>query len=78
MFIQDPGFVFFHPGSRVNKIPDPAPHVGQRIFVSLALKTVLGKIIWDVHPGSGFFFPSQIPDPGVKKSIGSGSATLIY
>ncbi len=36
----------------------------------------LGKIIWDVHPGSRFF---PIPDPGVKKALdpGSGSATLV-
>jgi hypothetical protein len=25
-------------------------------------------MVRDVHPGSGFFFSSQIPDPGVKKS----------
>jgi hypothetical protein len=41
-------------------------------------------MIRDVHPGSGSririltFYPSQIPDPGVKKAPdpGSGSATL--
>jgi hypothetical protein len=33
-------------------------------------------MIWDVHPGSGFF---PIPNPGVKKApdFGSGSATLV-
>jgi hypothetical protein len=33
-------------------------------------------VIWDIHPGSGFF---SIPDPVVKKAPdpGSGSATLI-
>jgi hypothetical protein len=33
-----------------------------------------------VHPGSGFFYPSRIPDPGVKKAQdpGSGSATLAW
>ncbi len=32
----------------------------------------------DVYPGSNNFFPSRIPDPGVKKAPdpGSGSATL--
>jgi hypothetical protein len=34
-------------------------------------------MIWDVHPGSGFFFPSQIPDPGIKKAPDPGSATLL-
>jgi hypothetical protein len=35
-------------------------------------------MILDVHPGSGFFFPSRILDQGVKKALdpGSGSATL--
>jgi hypothetical protein len=37
-------------------------------------------MIWDVHPVSRIriFFPSRIPDPGVKKAPdpGSGSATL--
>jgi hypothetical protein len=26
MFIPDPGFEFFHPGSRAKKILDPDPH----------------------------------------------------
>ncbi len=34
-----------------------------------------------LHPGSGFririFYPSRIPDPGVKKPPGPGSAALI-
>ncbi len=39
-------------------------------------------MIWDVHPGSGsririlIFYPSRIPDPGVKKALDPGSATL--
>jgi hypothetical protein len=41
-------------------------------------------MIWVVHPGSGsrigimIFYPSLIPDPGVKKDNGSGSATLQF
>jgi len=33
-------------------------------------------MIWDVLPGSGFFFP----DPEIKKALdpGSGSATLLF
>ncbi len=39
---------------------------------------VLGNMIWDVYPGSGFF-PFRILNPGVKKTLdpGSGSA-IIY
>ncbi len=36
-------------------------------------------MIWVIHPGSRFFYPSRITDPGVKKTPdpGSGSATRI-
>ncbi len=33
----------------------------------------LGKIIRVVHPGSGFFYPTRIPDPGVKKAPDLGT-----
>jgi hypothetical protein len=37
-------------------------------------------MIWDVHPGSRIqiqiFFPSRIPDPGVK-ALDPGSAILL-
>jgi hypothetical protein len=35
-------------------------------------------MIRDVYPGSGFFYPSRIPDSGVKKTPdpGFGSTTL--
>jgi hypothetical protein len=36
MFIPDPGSEFFHPGSRVKKIPE----LDQRIYVFLTRKTV--------------------------------------
>ncbi len=29
-----------------------------------------------LHPGSGFFTPSRIPDAGVKKALDPGYATL--
>jgi hypothetical protein len=70
-----PGSEFLHPGSRIKRIPDPH----KRILVFLTLKTVV-KMIWDVHPGSGFFFPH----PGYRgqKALDFGSATplitLIY
>jgi hypothetical protein len=36
----------------------------------------------DVYPGSEIriliFYPSRIPDPGVKKALDPGSATLNY
>ncbi len=35
-----------------------------------------GLFIPDLDRGSGFFYPSWIPDPGVKKAPDPGSATL--
>jgi hypothetical protein len=69
------------PGSTRFGIPEPDPL--QRIKVLSTLKTVL-KMIWDVLPDPGSripdpdpdFFPSHIPDPGVKKAPDPGSATL--
>ncbi len=59
-----PGSETFHPGSRIQG----QKYSGSRIRIK-------GKVIWDVHPGSGFF---PIPDPEVKKApdTRSGSATL--
>ncbi len=71
----------FHTGSRVHKIPDPGSASESKnfsIFNPENCFSALGKIIWDVHPGSrSGFFP--IPDPGVKKAPdpGFGSATLV-
>ncbi len=68
MFIPDPNF--FHPGSRVKRIPDPDPHLRicklNKLFRS-SRKYDLGfssriRILFFTRPGS------QIPDPGVKKA----------
>ncbi len=62
-----------HPGG-LYRIPDPnfpIPDLGSKRsriririkeFKHFLLKKTLGKMIWNVHPGSGFFLP--IPDPG--------------
>jgi hypothetical protein len=76
-------YLFFHPESRVEKMPDRDPQ--QRIEEFLTKKPV--SKLWDVHPGSRIrnriFFPSRILDPEPVFSIripdldlGSGSATL--
>ncbi len=76
--IQDvsPGSEFFHPGSRVKKIPDPH----QRIQVFLTLKTIyrLPEKLFGMFILDPDFFPSRITDLGVKKASdpGSGSAVL--
>jgi hypothetical protein len=80
MFIPDPGSEFFYSASRITdtgskrfRIPDPDPH--QKEFKNFNPKNcfqALGKMIWDVHPGSGFgIFP--IPDPEVIKAPDPGS-----
>ena len=58
MCMLDPGFEFFHPGSRVKKIPDPDPHKGIQVF----LTQYLFLMIWDhiLDPGSELF---SIPAP---------------
>jgi hypothetical protein len=90
-----PGSYFFHlgsqtqgwqdPESRIDKIPDPDPHKRIEVFLTLKIYTMFSKIsprMFIVHPRSWIwiFFPSRIPNPGVKKAPepGSGSATLLY
>jgi hypothetical protein len=70
-----PGSEFFHPGSRIRikelKYFDPK-------------KWFLSSRKYDPDCSSGIriliFYPSRIPDPGVKKAPdpGSSSATLVY
>ncbi len=51
MLIQEPGSDFFHPWSRVDKVPDP----DQRIVSICNPKNwylVLNNYIWDLHPVS--------------------------
>ncbi len=82
MFILDPNFSILDPGSRVKKIPDPGSGSSLKTLSILTLKTVskLSEKLSGMFipgPGSWFFSPSRIPDPGVKKSPGSGSTTLM-
>jgi hypothetical protein len=66
MFIPDPNF-FFHPGS-ASKI--------KNLSILTPKKWFLSTQKYDLDPD---FYPSRIPDPGVKKvpDPGSGSATLV-
>jgi hypothetical protein len=53
MFIPDPNFSIPDPGSK--KIPDPGSESASKnlsIFNPKNCFYALGKIIWDVHPGS--------------------------
>jgi hypothetical protein len=69
MFIPVPNF--FHPGSRVKKIPGSASK-NLSIYLKKFFKAI-GNMIRDVHPGIGIlvFYPSRIqgskrhriPDP---------------
>ena len=80
--IPDP--TFFHPGSRIRtvSIPDPGSSSKKQKNGFQALKNKIRV----VHPRSRVpdpdadFFPSSIPDPGVKKvpNPESGSATLHF
>ncbi len=77
-----PGSDIFHPGSKVDKIPDPYPHQWIEVFFTKIWSWVLKNKIWDVHPGSRIlaldFLPSRIPYPGVKnhRIPDPGSATV--
>jgi hypothetical protein len=75
-----PDPIFFHPGSRVDKIPDPDPLKEFMNFLTQKTdhfsKIRSGLFIPD--PGSGFF---PIPDCGSESQIqglkNTGSATLV-
>jgi hypothetical protein len=74
---------------RIFSIPDPKfyiPDLGSAsknlsILTQKIVSKLFGTIIRVVYPGSRIlvFYPSRIPDPGVKKAPdpGSGSATLV-
>jgi hypothetical protein len=71
MFVPDPGFKFFHPGSRVKKIADPVSHL--RIYVFLTQKTRFSEK-WSgmfISDQDFFSFPDLDPGSRGKKSIGS-------
>jgi hypothetical protein len=75
MLIPNPGPEFFHPGSRIQGQKDSGSRIRIRIkefkyFYPKNCFSVFGKIIRDVHPGSGVF---SNPDPGVKKAPDPGS-----
>ncbi len=80
--IPDP--TFFHPGSRIRivSIPDPGS-TSKNICISIPKKWFLSSRKYDPGCSSRIriptFYPSRIPDPGVKKAPdpGSGSATLL-
>ncbi len=82
--IPDPGSDFCHPGSRIrflpSRIPDPIfaipdPGSASKNLNILTQKLFLSSRKW----WSGIrilIYPSRIPDPGVKKALDPGSATL--
>jgi hypothetical protein len=81
MFIPDPNF--FYPRSRIQAQKDSRSRIRLRIKEYFFPKNCffLSSRKYE-HPGSRIrilsFYPSQSPDPGVKKAPnpGSGSATL--
>jgi hypothetical protein len=76
------------PGS-TSRIPDrnfpswilgaPNPEWQQRLLNPNKLFLNSRKYILDIYPGSGYFYPSRILDPGVKKHWipDPGAATLM-
>ncbi len=71
--IPDPWSGFF--STRI-RIRNAKLTKNSRRFNSKYSYKALGKMIWIVYPGSRFF-PSWVQDPGVKKALDPGSATLI-
>jgi hypothetical protein len=63
MFIPDPNF--FHPGSRVKKIPDPAPQPHQKFKYFNTKKLFLSSRKYDLGCSSRIriFYPFRIPGP---------------
>ncbi len=86
LLIRDiyPGSEFFHPGSRVKKVPDPGSRIRIHIKeVFLTKKLFLSSLKYDPECSSRIqiriliFYPSWIPDPGVKKAPDPGSGTAV-
>ncbi len=65
-WIPDPNFYIPDPVSKWFRIPDPDQHQGIKVFLTLnTVSKALGKIIWDVHPGSRIQGSKKhrVPDP---------------
>jgi hypothetical protein len=84
MFIPDPGSDFFPSRIRNFYIPDPGFRILIKEFKYFnPKKWFLSSRKYDSGCSSRIriltFYPSRIPDPGVKKAPdpGSGSATLV-
>ncbi len=83
MFILDPGSEFFPSKTQGQKDPGFGPAAKNLSILTQKIVSKLSKIwsglfIPDPDPDPDFY-PSRIPDPGVKKAPnpGSGSATLL-
>jgi hypothetical protein len=80
--IPDPGSDIFHPGSEFfpSRIPDPNFFHPGSVSKNLSIKLKKGFLSSRKYdPGCSSririltFYPSQIPDPGVKKAPDPGS-----
>jgi hypothetical protein len=83
MFIPDPGSDFFPSRIRTVSIPDPGS-ASKNLRVLTPKKWVLSSRKYDpgcssrIPDSDADFYPSRIPDPGVKKAPDPGSATLHF
>jgi hypothetical protein len=79
ILIVYPGSEYFHPGSRVKKIPDPRSASASKnlsIFNPKIVFKALGNMFWDVNPRILIliFYPSRIPGSRLRiQGPGSGS-----
>jgi len=81
LVFQIPHLIFFHPGSRVKKIPDPGIGSASKNLFYYFFPKILSKL-WEIwseiflpDPDLDFYL-SRIPDFRVKKAPDPGSATL--
>jgi hypothetical protein len=86
MFIPDP--TFYHPGSRIRTVSIPDPGSASKNLSILTPKKKTKKWFissrkYEYDPGCSSrirmltFYPSRIPDPGVKKAPDPGSQIRI-
>ncbi len=81
LFIPDSGSELFDSGFRVKKIPDPGSgSASKNPSLINPKKLFLNSRKYDRGCSSRIriltFYPSRIPDPGIKKALDPGSATL--